>query len=515
MVYFAALNLFALIVSLNRKWRVMAFTGLSFNIIATAYICLFAGTGRSWSSGGPDILEKTLTIIYAVFAFLIYTAIPVISTYRAKTNFKKSDVVLLAINTVFSGLIMYGVFNRLRLYDYDGFLAVAFAVFYLLLGRFIEKKFQNEEPHIKALFYLTGLAFVVLIIPLQFGRAWLSLGWLAEGVLLAVYGILKNEKNFRKAGFVICILCLGAFLIFDLSWMRRDMFVWKYSAITLGSLLILGAYMYKKTMAGPFAAVYKYFVLANAQIYVIYIIHKLGNVLSAAYPGRQAFQIDYLVSAACITAIFFIAYAVTRIKLLSSPGIKVMSVMLYAAGIIWLFVNNGINSPVAGVYFRPSPPEFGITAAGTAILFVLGLLSVLAVRDAVKVIITQQKKGIEWLPLIVSGYFVILLSQNLISQYNLSFSSAAISVIYVLASLAWIIFGFMRRFAFIRRFGLALAIFAVAKLFLVDLASLTAGYRIVSYFALGITLIAISFVYQYFSKRLELKEGMTIHVEKE
>jgi len=355
MVYFAALNLFALIVSLNRKWRVMAFTGLSFNIIATAYICLFAGTGRSWSSGGPDILEKTLTIIYAVFAFLIYTAIPVISTYRAKTNFKKSDVVLLAINTVFSGLIMYGVFSRLRLYDYDGFLAVAFAVFYLLLGRFIEKKFQNEEPHIKALFYLTGLAFVVLIIPLQFGRAWLSLGWLAEGVLLAVYGILKNEKNFRKAGFVICILCLGAFLIFDLSWMRRDMFVWKYSAITLGSLLILGAYMYKKTMAGSFAAVYKYFALANAQIYVIYIIHKLGNLLYAAYPGRQAFQIDYLVSAACITAIFFIAYAITRIKLLSSPGIKVMSVMLYAAGIIWLFVNNGINSPVDWIYFRPFP----------------------------------------------------------------------------------------------------------------------------------------------------------------
>ena len=515
MVYFAALNLFALSISWNRKWRVMAFIGLSFNIIAAAYICLFTGASILLQFAKPSVLDKALMIIYAAFAFLIYTAIPIVSTYRAKTNFKKSDVVLLAINTLFSGLIMYGVFLNFQLDDFNGFLAVIFAVFYLLLGRLIEKKFTNEEANIRALFYLTGLAFVVLIIPLQFGRAWLSLGWLAEGVLLAVYGILKNEKKFRMAGLVICILCLGAFLIFDLSWMRRDMFVWKYSAITFGSLLILGAYMYKKTMAGPFAAVYKYFVLANAQIYVIYIIHKLGNMLSAAYPGRQAFQIDYLVSAACITAIFFIAYAVTRIKLLSSPGIKVMSVMLYAAGIIWLFVNNGINSPVAGVYFRPSPPEFGITAAGTAILFVLGILSVLAVRDAVKIIITQQKKGIEWLPLVVSGYFVILLSQNLISQYNLSFSSAAISVIYVLAAFAWIIFGFMRRFAFIRRFGLALAIFAVAKLFLVDLASLTEGYRIVSYFALGITLIAISFVYQYFSKRLELKEGMTIHAEKE
>jgi len=450
-----------------------------------------------------------------VFAFLIYTAIPVISTYRAKTKFRKSDVVLLAINTLFSSLIMYGIFLNFRLNDFNGLLAVIFAVFYLLLGRIIEKKFANEESNIRALFYLTGLAFVVLIIPLQFGRAWLSLGWLAEGVLLAVYGILKNEKKFRIAGLVICILCLGAFLLFDFSWMRRVLFVWKYTSITLGSLLILGAYMYKKTMSGSFVSVYKYFAIANAQIYAVYIIHKLGNILSAAYPGERIFQIGYLVSAASVTAVFFIAYAVTRIKLLSSPGIKIMSVIMYCAGIIWMFVNNGINAPVARIYMRHTTPDIGITVAGTAILAALGVFSVLVVRDAVKLIVTQRKKGIEWLPLVVSGYFVVLLSQNLIAQYNLSFSSAAISVIYVLASLAWIIYGFVRRFVFIRRFGLALAIFAVVKLFLIDLASLTAGYRIVTYFALGVTLIAISFVYQYFSKRLELKEGMTIHAEKE
>jgi uncharacterized membrane protein len=43
----------------------------------------------------------------------------------------------------------------------------------------------------------------------------------------------------------------------------------------------------------------------------------------------------------------------------------------------------------------------------------------------------------------------------------------------------------------------------MAKLFLLDLSILSEGYRIISYFAFGIVLIAISFVYQYFSKRLE------------
>jgi uncharacterized membrane protein len=515
MVYFAVLNLFAFLISWNRKWRVTSFIGLFLNIAATAYICLFAGSSDRYTRPpASDTLDKTLAIIYAVFSFLVYTAIPVVSTFRAKLKFRKSDIVLLAINTVFSGLIMYGVFRRYELGDYNGLLAVAYAVFYLLLARFIEKKFTGEEVYTRALFYLTALAFVVLIIPLQFGRVWLSLGWLAEGVILAVYGILNNEKRFRRAGFIICLLCLGAFLLFDLSTSWDKLFIWKYSAITFGSLLILGAYMYKKKMTGGFISVYKYFAVINAWIYVIYLIGELRYLLFPRYSGEQVFQINYLVSAVSITATFLFAYIITRIKLLSVKGMKIISVILYCVGIIWLFIVNSVYYPVSYVYFTMTTPNLGITAAGTAILAVLGILSVLSVLDAMKIIITERKKGIEWLPLIVSGYFIILLSHNLIQQFNLSFSSAVISIIYALTALAWIIFGFVRRFVFIRRFGLALAIFAVIKLFLLDLSGLTQGFRILSYFALGISLIGISFVYQYFSKRLELKEGMTIHEEK-
>jgi len=518
MVYFAILNLFALIVSWNRKWRVTTFIGLFLNIAGAAYICLFAGPYSFLSSsirpGASDTLGMTLSIIYAVFSFLIYTAIPVVSTFRAKLNFRKSDIVILAINTVFSGLIMYGVFYRYELESYNGMLAIAYAVFYLLLGRFIEKKFTGKEVYTRALFYLTALAFVVLIIPLQFGRVWLSLGWLAEGVILAVFGILNDEKRFRRAGFVICLLCLVAFLLFDLTLTWHYLFAWKYLAITLGSLLILGAYMYKKKMTGGFVSVYKYFAVINAWGYVIYIIGELRNYLLLHYSNERVFSIYYLISAASITATFFIAYIITRIKLLSVKGTKILSVIMYCVGIIWLFAANSALSPVASVYFRMTTPNPGITVIGTIILAVLGILSVLSALDAMKIIVTERKKGIEWLPLVVSGYFIILLSHNLIQHFNLSFSSAVISIIYALTALAWIIFGFVRRFVFIRRFGLALAIFAVIKLFLLDLYGLTQGYRILSYFALGISLIGISFVYQYFSKRLELKEGMTIHEEK-
>jgi uncharacterized membrane protein len=120
-------------------------------------------------------------------------------------------------------------------------------------------------------------------------------------------------------------------------------------------------------------------------------------------------------------------------------------------------------------------------------------------------VVAERKLGIEWHPVALSGYFVVAMTQSLIYQYGLPFSSAAISILYVLTAFGWIVFGFARRYSYVRKFGLGLAILSVVKLFLVDLANLGEGVRILSYFSLGAMLIAISYVYQYFNKRLEQK----------
>ena len=503
MVYFIVLNLFALLISFSKKWRVSAFVGLSLNILGTLYI--FMGLFTT-----TDTLTRVITVLYVLFAFLIYSAIPIVSTYRTKSKFRKSDIVLLAINTLCSSLIMYGVFFCFRWQDFNGLLAVIFAVTYLFLGRFVERKFADER-HTGALFYLTGLAFVILIIPLQFGRSWLSLGWLIEGVLLATYGILYDQKRFKQVGFAIGALCLGAFILVDRPSWEHHLFVYKYLAITLGSLIILSAYMYKRMMAGKFASAYKYFVMGNLWLFTMYLILvKLDSFLYATYGENEIYQLDYLLGSAAIVATFALAYSFVRIKLLHDLGTRVLSIMLYTAGILWLALLNADTAPVDPVYLNAATPALGITIIGTAIIFVLGILSVLALRDILKMVVVEGTVGVEWYPLIISGYFVLILTQSLVVQFDLSFSNVAISIIYVLTALAWIIFGFARRYSHIRKFGLVLAIFSVIKLFLIDLHSLTQGAQIISYFALGITLLAISYVYQYFSKRLELKVAVAV-----
>ncbi|WP_312355779.1 DUF2339 domain-containing protein, partial [Aminipila sp.] len=191
MVYFIILNLLMLLLSFHRKWTACYFIGLVLNSLGTCYLIL----NILIRSDNP--VDGIITILYIVFAFGIYTAIPVISSYTQQLKFKKSDIVLMTINTLLSSVIMYFTFYVFDFEDYNGVLAVIFALLYLFVGAFVEKKLA-EEKKAAALFYLTGFAFVVLLVPIQFGKVWLSLGWLAEGIALVIYGISNDLKSFKK-----------------------------------------------------------------------------------------------------------------------------------------------------------------------------------------------------------------------------------------------------------------------------------------------------------------------------
>ena len=69
------------------------------------------------------------------------------------------------------------------------------------------------------------------------------------------------------------------------------------------------------------------------------------------------------------------------------------------------------------------------------------------------------------------------------------------------------IIGFLKRRVFIRWQALALIAATICKVFVYDLSSLDRGYRIVSFMALGVLLLAISFVYQRDWLKLAAKQS--------
>lgn len=495
MVYFMVLNLFALGISFKKKWQISSFIGLILNIFGTVYI---VNSTIYRIEKLPFGINHIVLIAYIASAFLNYTAIPVISTYKTSKRFKKADVVLLGINTFISSIIMYSTFYRLELDKFTGLLSFLFAVVYLFMWKIVEIKFDGEK-HAAALFYLTGLTFTVLVVPFQFGKAWVSLGWLVEGVLLTTYGILKREKRFRRSGFAINYICLASFILLDLLLQVDDLFAYKYLAITLGSLIILGAYMYRNEPFGIFEKAYKYAAVVNLWLYAIYNHVKISDLFDKILPNTLRIS-DGLNFTILIAETFLIAYGILRIKRLADTGTKVISYLLYFIGVMMTIT---FNSDYMFTYSGEGDISLIMVGIGTLILILANLLAVFAVNDLIKGIVTEGKLKIEWYPLLISAFFVILLTQNLTVQLGLEFSNMAFSIIYAVTAFLWIVFGFVKRYTLIRRFGLGLAILSVVKLFLIDLSYLTVGYKIVAYFALGISLVAISFVYQHFIKKLE------------
>jgi len=70
------------------------------------------------------------------------------------------------------------------------------------------------------------------------------------------------------------------------------------------------------------------------------------------------------------------------------------------------------------------------------------------------------------------------------------------SAIWLLYGASLMAVGFWKRSAFVRWQALVLIAFTVGKVFLYDVSALDKGYRIVSFVALGVVLLAVSFVYQ-------------------
>lgn len=493
MVYFVILNILALSISVNKKWIVSAFIGFSLNVLGSLYICSIMYDET------PFYPDGLITILYLIFAFITYTLIPVIASYKKQLNFKRSDTVLLALNTFISSVILYSVFYAFRLDKFTGLLTAIFAIIYTALGRFIEK-FMPKEKTTKSLFYITAVTFVALIIPFQFDIMWLSLGWLIEGVALLSYGIFKEIKGFKKSGIVITSLCFMSFLLFDMSEYPDNLFTFKYFSITAGSISILASLIYKKNIESTRTKLFKYLSVINLWFFSIYIVtNEFKKVLLNTLSDSNNFNIDYLITATVIVISFVFAYAIQRIGVIRDKITKNISIIIYAIALVILFFLN-FTSPIKGSF---SEVPLSISITGTFLLVLISLLSIFALRDFVLTLVLDKMFGVEWYPFIISFYFVVILTQNLISQYNLGFNNAVISIIYLATAFAWITLGFIKRYTFIRRFGLALSISAVIKLFLIDLSFLTEGYKIISYFVFGITLLAISFVYQYFSKRIE------------
>lgn len=84
---------------------------------------------------------------------------------------------------------------------------------------------------------------------------------------------------------------------------------------------------------------------------------------------------------------------------------------------------------------------------------------------------------------------------NLMHDYRM-YAQFTYSAFFMIFGAILLTAGVLRRSAFVRWQALILLAASIAKVFLVDVSTLSQGYRIISFLGLGILLLAVSFVYQ-------------------
>ena len=96
-----------------------------------------------------------------------------------------------------------------------------------------------------------------------------------------------------------------------------------------------------------------------------------------------------------------------------------------------------------------------------------------------------------------------LITSTVMAQFDIEFSSAIISTIYILVSIILLVVGFKKNYTVIRSSGLAIILCTFAKLCFIDTRSLESTWKILSYFAFVVN--AHRFIFKSFAEFLIYK----------
>jgi hypothetical protein len=356
-----------------------------------------------------------------------------------------------------------------------------------------------------AIFYITALTFAVLVIPFQFGIVWLSLGWLIEGTMLIIYGERNRFKWLEKAGWGIFALCAGAFFCLEYLPAVSQMgtvryFDLKYLAVVTGMILI--TLNYQTALAAhriswldsrrEFVTVFKYLTVGYTCLYLLQTGHRL---FLKWVPDGSFFHFYYLL----MYMVIFIGYGylISHFKLIIDRAVRGFAIVLYlAADLICI----GLNC------FLPTLNPNAVISQqylAMAVLIAFNIFMFLNIRDLLVKLIRGRKLNLEYYPMLLGLFLLGNITGFIITQFHLSPFNLLFSCIYLLMALSFIVYGFAKKFRYIRQLGLGLTLFAIGKLFIFDLSFLNKLHKILAYFGFGLTLLVISFIYQRVKNSLE------------
>jgi len=505
--YLSILGVGAMLSAYYRKWRAVNF--LAFAGTFSLYILWFEKfyqPAARVSQGPPEQITIALTGLGIFFA--IYLILPIFYELVRKVKAKDEDVLLVLANAAVVFYYLWRIlFDKYRI-------ALAFCAFGLCVAHLIIMAAVNkrckEDLNLRLALLVIGLFFLTIAIPLYLRMYAIAMAWAIEGVILAIIGLRYRSIWTQLAGAAALLLSFGQLLH------RLPMHTGAFQLV--------------------FNPAFGSWCFVVAAILVCHIIYRKSTALAENLRALIA-EILYaatiltLMAAATMEWRWHCDYNVTQTAVGRANFIKGMILILAAVPLLFLIrpvcpkgmltrILAAILAAVGSVFTLVRFPEvcresftiFTNTGFWIAVIFVAALFAAAYLLKRVAeenfnrdLAAMFELAGIFvlWI-LLTEEIFLYWYCRNRFAQPLVNWRFLAqmyISVMWAIYGAVLMTIGFWRSNKVLRYVALGLFALILVKVFILDTIAVKSVYRITAFAATGVTLLAVSYLYQFLKKR--------------
>ena len=507
-VYVTILSIGAMAAAMFRKWR---------SISIVTFFCTF-GLYTMWFFNYyyPNIGDEIFTVEMMPTAigwlswfFVIYLLMPVVHELIKKTKSNVEDVSLILFNAILTFIFLCLILESSPRKALP-LAAVIIAIAHFLFAAVVTMR-NRSDTSLRVV--LTGIAifFITVAIPLYCRRFYLPIAWIAESLILAIIGLRYRSNKTRFVSIVPLLLSFG-YIISELPLHTQGfqlIFNPQFGLWVLQAFALLVYHLIFR-LTGALDQTTK--ILISRLTFVLFGL-VLFFAITAELFANCEFNIQSDPDARRYFSIGMVVLAIAEMLFFTvkpiSPSGKLCRAITVIAGLIGTGFSFVSLSRYRSSFMIFLNPNFVAAFSLVAALLILAWIMKYYAKDC------DPKSTAAQMPAAFVIWAAVLLLILITEQiwYFFDYSSTGIAgkaglVAQMWISIAWAIYGtvlmiigFCFRSRPLRYIALALFAILLGKVFLVDTRQIQSGYRIVAFLATGVTMVGISYLYQFLKKK--------------
>ena len=509
--YVLILGVGAMLCAYYRKWRavnLLAFVGTF--LLYIGWFEKFYRSAVRTAEGMPE--QMSVALAWLGIFFVVYLVLPMLYELVRKVKVREEDVLLVLAN---AAVVFYYLWTILfaKYRTELAFCALGLCAAHLVMMTVVIRRCK-EDLRLRLALLVIGLFFLTIAVPLYLKMYAIAIAWAIEGVVLAVIG-LKYRSIWTQLGGAVALLLSFGQLLHELP-LHTGAFTLVFNpafgtwCFVAGALLVCHI-IYRRTSE-----------LAQEQrgliAQVLYAATTL--LLMAALAMEWYWHCDYNITGNAAGERLFlkgmvVIFTAFPLLLLVRPvcpwGMlcKVVAMILAGAGSIFTML--AFSEFYGDRFVIFANVEFVIVLVFVAALFAAGWL------------LSREREDDRYtryfaIAFMLAGIFVlwVLLSEQIYLYWycrnefaeridkvaNWRFlSHMYISVMWAIYGAVLMMVGFWRKNKMLRYISLGLFALLLLKVFVLDTSTVKSVYRIAAFLATGITLVAVSYLYQFLKKK--------------